>query len=217
MKRKTLLAITIVLFVIVLSPVFYYFWYVPHVLGEQYLSVSWSPIFYGSPGRPNLHLVYEGMSINVTRLLIEINVTNSYFQPIYISYNGFDVVWLIYNQTVSDPSDVISNKNHLVWGAYFYRILFTMSGDNQDFTGNGFQFYSDHREVMDIQVSIPSGGLQPHNYAIFAGDLESGWWAGQYCFNTDLPVPLGTYFMYCIIFGVLCPAQNVTVISVGPF
>lgn len=215
MKRRTLLAITGALLVIVLSPVFYYFWYVPHVLGEQYLSVSWAPIFDTNPRR-NLHLVYEGMQINMSRLEIEINVTNNYFQPIYISYDGFDVVWLIYNQTVSDPSDVISNRNYLVWGAYFYQKLFTMSGDSQDFTGKGFQFYSDRREASNIQVSIPSGGLH-NDYPIFMGDLEPGWWAGQYCFNPNSPVPLGTYIMYCIIFGVLCPPKNVTVTSVGPF
>ena len=211
-----MLVIAFVLLVVVLSPLFYYFWYTPHVLGEQYLSVSYSPLTITGPGRPNLHLVLDDTSINVTRLSLNINVTNSYFQPIYISYNGFDVVWLIYNQTVSNPSDVITNKNYLFWGAYYYETLFTMSGDIEPLVEKGFQFYVSHRGDS-VQVSIPSGGLQSHPYHIFLSDLEPGWWAGEYCFNYTSPVPLGIYVMYCIIFGVSCEPQSLKVTSVGPF
>jgi hypothetical protein len=219
MRRVFLAVICVVLIAVIGLPLFFVFWYVPHSLGRQYISVSFSPDPLGGPGPNLLHVDYEGRAFNVTSVSIEINVTNSYFEPVYVSYNGFDVVWLVYNKTVSNPSDVISNRNFLVWGAYYYLVYEAIPDPNRgvhDFTGDDFEFYSSRRNSSNFQTVIPTGTLGYDYYSfLFAPDIEPGTWYGQYYTNANSFVPPGTYFMYCIIYGVLCPPKNVTVTSTG--
>jgi hypothetical protein len=202
--------------VIVLSSVVYCFWYVPHVLGGQYVSVSFSPQFIAGPGSTPLHLDYKGKAIDANLISIEINVTNSYFRPVYINYNGFDVVWLIYNKTVTEPSDVMSNRNSLVWGAYYYLVYEAIPDPKRgvhDFTGDGFEYYSDKRELSNFQIDIPTGN-KTYGILFMPSSSVPGIWYGQYCFNVTSLVSPGTYFLYCIIFGILCNPQNVTITSI---
>jgi len=218
MRRKTVLIITCMLLVtIVLSVVYYYFWHVPHTLSEQYVSVSFSPNFYTGPGFAGLHLEYQGKAINATIVWIQINVSNSYFQPVYVNFNGFDVVWLIYNTTVSNPPDVVSNRNSLVWGAYDYLLLAGISHPNgiiDDFAGDGFKFYADRMGLSNFTTTIRSGAYFK-NYPLFSSPSTApGYWAGQYWFDVHSRVPPGTYYMYCIIFGITSGPQNVTITSI---
>jgi hypothetical protein len=52
--------------VTVLSLVVYGFWYVPHALGHQYVSVSFTPRFYSGPGTPYIHMDYNGEAMAVS-------------------------------------------------------------------------------------------------------------------------------------------------------
>jgi hypothetical protein len=182
------------------------------------VSVSFSLQFFSDPGLAPLHLDYEGKAIDVRLISIEINVTNSYFLPVYINYNGFDVVWLIYNKTVTEPSDVVSNRNCLVWGAYYYLVYVPISDPKSgvhDFTGDGFEYYSDKRELSNFQIEIPNGSNSRMGQLLFMPPSSApGAWSGQYCLNVTSFVSPGTYFMYCIIFGILCNPQNVTITSI---
>jgi hypothetical protein len=223
MKRKSLLAIACVLLVILLVSVYYYYnWYVPQFLGWQYVSVSFRPALIGSDRVEPLHIEYEGKAWNASSLSIKISVINRYFQPVYLSYDGFDVVWLIYNKTVSNPSDVLSNRNFLIWGAYFYRVLnaesYTPGRGFYDFTGEGFEFYTSKRLSSNFQACIPTHPLS--NYTLFVPFSEPGTtWYGQYYLNRTsiVVVPPATYFMYCIIYGRLLPPENVTVTSIDQY
>ncbi|MGA2769020.1 MAG: hypothetical protein ABSF24_12000 [Candidatus Bathyarchaeia archaeon] len=224
MKRKVVLVLCILLVMVILvSSMVYYFWYVPYVhvpqaLGRQYMSVSFWPEFIGdikSSPTP-LHLNYEGNAMNVTYVSIEINVTNSYFQPVYINFSGFDVVWLIYKRTVTDPSDVLSNRDSLVWGAYYYLVYEAISNPRRgihDFAGDDLEFYSANRNNTNFQTDIPSGSRsQYYGYALF-DDHMGGEWYGQYYSNPESLVSPGTYFMYCIIYDFSCTLQNITITS----
>jgi hypothetical protein len=220
MRRKIVLAFICILLVIVIvvSSVVYYFWYVPHVLGGQYVSVSFSPQFERGPGPNPLHIDYMGKAINADHIYLEINITNSYFQPVYINYNGFDVVWLIYNKTVTEPSDVMNNRNSLVWGAYCYLVYEAIPDPKRgahDLTGDDFEYYSDKRELSDFQIDMPTGSVT-HD-TLFNPPSLTGVWYCQYYFNETSLVSPGTYFMYCIIYGIQCNPQNVTITSIGPF
>ena len=148
--------------------------------------------------------------------MIDVNITNSYFQPVYLNYNGFDAVWLIYNETVSNPSNIMSNKNFLVWGADSYLVTQASSDPERgvhDFTGDGFNLYSSRRENSNFQTMILT---DTYNFGwMFDSAYEAGAWYGQYYYNTTSFVSPGTYYMYCIIYGVLCPPQNVTVTSIN--
>ena len=234
MRRLYLAVACAVLIAVIGFPSFYVFWYVPHSLGRQYVSVSFSPEAIGIPGLNQMHVAYQGEAFNATFVSIRINVTNSYFQPVYVGYNGFDVVWLIYNKTVSNPSDVTSNKNFLVWGAYYYLVYEAIQDPNKgvhDFTGDGFEFYASRRNSSNFQTAIPTGttgeSYGTTGILFFSPDgLTPGFWYGQYYSNvtwngqyysnlTSFVSP-GPYFMYCIIYGILCPPQNITVTSTGP-
>ena len=223
MKRKVILALCIFLAIVILvSSVVYYFWYVPYVyvpqaLGRQYVSVFFWPDFIGnsssSPAR--FHVDYEGNAWNVSYVSIRINVTNSYFLPVHIRYSGFDVVWIIYNKTVTDPPDVLKNKDSLVWGAYSYLVYEAIPNPNRgvhDFA-EGLEFYSSNRNASNFETDIPSGSASEYyGWPVYI-DLLGGEWYGQYYSNPNSLVSPGTYFLYCMIYDFPCAQQNITVIS----
>jgi len=220
MRRKSLVIVVCALLVAVLVPVLCYFIYVPDALGKQYVSVSFLPVFhsyvYGT--ETPWEVIFQGRTMDYTSYVsLKINVTNSYFVPVHIKYNGFDVVWLIYNRTVSDPSDVVSNRNFLVWGACVHTLFAYHPGSNggvYDFTRGGFEYYSDNRELSNFTATIQAGAYLKGEILFYDGTTTPGHWRGQYWSNWDLHVPLGTYYMYCIIFGIQSGPQNITVTSI---
>lgn len=217
MRRRSVVFVgTALVIVSTLSSLVYFFWYVPHVYGRRFVAVSFAPQFYTGPGTPHLHLNYQGAALDVMLISIELNITNSYFQPVYINYDGFDVVWLVYNRTVSDPADVVSNRHSLVWGAYDYLGHTSIPDPARgvyDFSEDGFEFYAANRELSNFQIDIPTGNLIHSSLFMPPGSVP-GSWSGQYWFNTTSLVPPGTYFMYCLIYGIPCNPQNVTITSI---
>jgi len=217
MRRKILIMIAFALLVIVLTPVLYYYYsYVPNVLGKQYVSVSHLPRFYTDPlGSGNIEVMYNGRIFRIGLLAISINVTNNYFVPVHFKYNGFPYVWLIYNQTVFDPSDVVNNRNSLVWGAFYCASpsgVYTFGGDSIYFE-DGFEYYVNRRELSNFTKTIESGTYSK-NYVLFMPPgTVGGSWYGQYWFDHLSYVSTGTYYMYCIIFGIVSGPVNFTILQ----
>jgi len=215
MGRKNIILIVCALLIVVLAPVLYYLVYVPYALGKQYASVSFRPAGYShAEGSGDVEVVYNGRLVKINGVGIHINITNSYFVPVHIKYNGFDVVWLIYNQTVSDPSDVVNNRNFLVWGA-FYHLLFTSYAGYRgvdDFTEDSLEYYTSQRELTNFTKTIKTGTYL-NNYPLFMSSAEPIW-TWEYWFNVTSYVSAGTYYMYCIVFGIESDPQNFTITSV---
>lgn len=216
MRRKILIVIACASLITVLAPVLYYYFYVPNVLGKQYVSVSFRPAgFSHAVGSGNVEVVYNGRIVKINGVGIEINVTNSYFAPVHIKYNGFDVVWLIYNQTVSDPSDVVNNRNFLVWGAFYHLVLTAYHGYRgvDRFTEDSFEYYASQRELSNFTKTIKTGSYLS-NYPLFMWPGTQPTWTWEYWFNVTSYVPTGTYYMYCVIFGIASDPHNFTITSV---
>lgn len=211
MRRKVLIVVVCALLITVLAPVlYYYFYHVPYKLGKRYVSVSFRPAFYShDPEIGSLEVVYNGRLLKPGWVVIEINVTNSYFVPVHIKYNGFDVVWLIYNQTVSDPSDVVNNRDFLVWGAFYHR-----ARGVYDFIGSGFEYYASRRGLSNFTKTIKAGTYRRNSLRFMPPGTIPGYWYDQYLFNPYSSVPPGTYYMYCIIFGITSGPHNLTITSI---
>jgi hypothetical protein len=161
MRRKILVIVACALLITVLAPFVYYYLYVPYALGKQYVSVSFEPGFcsYGS-GPDLVNGLFEGKPFGMGWLAIMVNVTNSYFIPVHIRYNGFDVVWLLYNQTVPDPSNVLNNGRFLIWGAYYYQIFTSYQDPHRgvyDFSEGSLEYYADRRELSNFTITIEPG------------------------------------------------------------
>jgi len=200
---------------VLLIPILYYLVYVPYAFGKQYVSVSFRPFgwSYGE-GTGGVEVVYNGNLAKINGVGIDINVTNSYFLPVHIKYNGFSVVWLIYTQTVSDPSDVVNNRNTLVWGGFYYLVFTSYPGRKYtNFARGGFDYYASRKELSNFTKTIEAGAYL-RNYSLFILTGSDPVWYWEYWFNTSSYVPMGTYYMYCITFGIACGPQNFTITSV---
>jgi hypothetical protein len=217
MKRTLLVIISVVLIAMVGSLSFFVFWYVPYRLGRRYVSVSFQPLFYdgfyGGEGR--LHLVYEGGALNASFVSVAVNITNNYFVPVQFSYNGFDAVWLIYSQRVSDPSDIDGNSAALVYGAYSSLNMWSdRYAGIRAFSTGGYQTYDAMKNFANFTATINSGAAVRNQDLFFTGSNEQDCWLGRFWLNNSDVSP-GTYFMYCIILGIPTGPQNVTVTSIS--
>ncbi len=115
MNRKRILLVALVLLIIIL-PLFYFLVYVPHEFGKQYVSVSFRPVFFKYYGSGDVEIEYDERLLRAAGVYVKINVTNNYPNSVFVKYNGFDVVLLIYNQSLpphNDPSDVQQKLSRL--------------------------------------------------------------------------------------------------------
>lgn len=195
---------------------------VPVVFGEQFVSFLFQPKprYAGDwPKRNAMEIVLpDGRIIPISFMMLEVNVTNSYFVPVQVSYNGFDFVMLIYNRTVTDPEDIVGNKDFLVWGAFYtsYPIKgWGMYGFDWWDTalGNmtGYEYYATHKDFSNYTKTIRVG---TYRQLIF---YLSEWFPISYWYGQDLhglPVSPGTYYIYCIAYGKVVEPFNLTVTSV---
>jgi hypothetical protein len=216
MKRILLAFIGVILIAIVGLLSFFVFWYVPNTLGRQYVSTSFEPLFYPGfyAGESFLHLVYEGKAINAAFVSVAVNITNTYFVPVQFAYNGFDAVWLIYSQRVSDPSDVDGNKAALVYGAYSSLNMWSERYTGiRAFSTGGYQTYDTMKSFMNFTATINPGTAIRNMDLFFTGSNELDCWGGRWWLNNSDVSP-GTYFMYCIVLGIPTGPLNVTVTSI---
>jgi len=119
---------------------------------------------------------------------------NSYFVPVQLRYNGFDYVMFVYNRTVDDPTDVMANKDYLVWGAFYF------NGEPSSFEGSSFYFYVSRRNLSNYTVTIEPGTcdrLDPFHWGI---DNPGEW---RYMDLNGNLVPSGTYYFYAVFYGIV--------------
>lgn len=179
---------------------------VPRGFGDRYVSTSVDLNFWLGPGDPSVEIVYtNGSLISVCVFGFNVNVTNSYFAPVYIRYNGMDFVILIYNRTVANPEDVSGNRPFLIWGA-FYAQPFQFGTD----LGDSYGYYVDHKDLSNFTRRIPPGTeREPSLFNLWPGPE---WW-GQNCFTNAMVSP-GTYYIYAIAFGKVSTPFNLTITSI---
>lgn len=166
---------------------------VPVAFGSQFVSVSFKLLYLLAHAHPTMEVVYyNGNIIPVANIGLRVNLTNHYFVPVQVKYNGFDFVWLIYNHTVSAPTDVVNNKNFLVWGAYY--------GYDRcdDFRGDaGYDFYVANKERSDFVTRIATGTAK--DIWLFYSIISDKVWSGQD--RNGNPIEPGIYYNYCISYG----------------
>jgi hypothetical protein len=170
---------------------------VPLVFGSQFVSVSIKPLYVLGEIDPTIHhntmkiVYFNGSIMPIAHVGLRVNVTNGYFVPITVKYDGFNWVWIIYNRTVADPADVIRNEDFLVWGAYIYH-----DGICSDFCHRvSYDYYVANKERSDFVAQI--GNL--NDVWIFYSDIREPVWYGQDRNNN--PISPGIYYHYCIAFG----------------
>jgi len=220
-KRKIPIAIASIVIVGMLLTLLLF---VPLVFGEQFVSFSFEFGYISETSayhQPTMKVMYiDGSVIEVVFIDVWVNVTNSYIVPVEVKYNGFEFVWLIYNQTVTDPEDVVSNKDFLVWGAFRTTYYIGGSGwgmygfdDWSEWLGNmtGYEYYIARKDLSNYTETFPVGTYR--DYAFYEVDgFPLAVWYGQNLYGQ--PVAPGTYYNYFIAYGKICKPLNLTVTSV---
>jgi len=179
---------------------------VPYAFGDTFVSFSFQLLPFTGPGRPAIEIVYfNGSLIKVCGIGLEINETNNYFRPVQVHYNGFEYVMLVYNHTVTDPSDIVNNKPFLIWGA-FYAVH--TPRDVYDLSESwAYNYYAARRNSFNYTATLPIG-----TYTLweFVEPTVTPKWGGQ-DLNGDLISP-GIYYVHCVAYGkILGPISlNVT-------
>jgi len=167
----------------------------PLVFGEQfaYFSFQLDPASYVY-GSGTIEIVYfNGSLIKVGWIGLKVNVTNNYFRPVQIRYNGFEYVMLVYNCAVTDPSDIVNNKPFLIWGA-FHAVRALGKGFRLSESW-AYNYYVTRRNLSNYTVTLPVG---TSTGPVFVGSGEPNW--GGQDLNGD-PISPGIYYIYCIRYG----------------
>lgn len=177
------------------------------VFGDNYVSASLDLNFALGPGDPSIEVVYKDHVWSVCFVTFNINVTNSYFVPVDVHYNGLSRGILIYNQTVDATEDIETNKPFLVWGAFYARQLV-----NPHHLGHSYnyEFYISYRNLSNFTASIRSG---TSTYHVFASRVSEPIWWGQNCFTGER-LPPGTYYIHAIAYGKVSAPCNLTITSI---
>ena len=190
---------------------------VPKVFGEGFVSLSHELEYVVSPDLPaGMEVKSNGSVVRVREISLWANVANRYIVPVEVGYNGFDFVWFVYNQTVTDPKDVLGNLDYLVWGAFraaydidsYSWYGFSMGGDlwkQKIGAQTGYEYYAIHKDRSNFTMTIPVGTKQHHLAPPHA-------WYGQNLHGQ--PVSPGTYYIYCIAYGKVSKPINLTVTSI---
>ncbi|MGQ9460566.1 MAG: hypothetical protein ACUVRA_04980 [Candidatus Bathyarchaeaceae archaeon] len=217
-KRKIPIAIATI---VIIGTLLTLLVFVPLVFGGQFVHLSFQPRlrYIDWPKRHMMEVVLPNGSVgSISYMELTVNVTNNYFVPVEVRYNGFEFVWLIYNRTVDDPKDVVGNKNFLVWGAF--HAAYSIEGWGMygfDWWGTalgnmtGYEYYLTRKDLSNYTKTIPVGTSQ-----YYAFDW-SPWFPKCYWYGQDLyglPVSPGTYQMYCIAYGKIAGPLNLTVTSI---
>lgn len=216
-KRK----IPIIVVSVVIGTLFILLVFVPLVFGEQFVSFSFQPKprYIVGPLGHTMEIVYiNGSIIPVSCVELEVNVTNSYFVPVQVKYNGFRFVWLIYNYTVVDPEDVVGNRAFLVWGAFdtpYLKSIWGLYGFDWRGTplGNmtGYEYYVARKDLSNYTTTIPVGTYRKLVF-YWTPEFPASYWYGQ-DLHGSLVSP-GTYYIYCIAYGKVAGPLNLTVTSI---
>lgn len=217
-KRKIPIAVVCILIVAILLILLVF---VPFVFGGHFVSFqpkllyAWPPW----PQQQTMEIVLpNGSAIPVSYVELAVYVTNSYFVPVEVRYNGFRFVWLIYNRTVTNPEDVVGNKDSLVWGAFespYVKSIWCSYGfdlwDTDLGNMTGYEYYLARKDLSNYTKTIPVG---TYRQLVFYWSLFApiSYWYGQDLHG--LPVSPGTYHMYCIAYGKIAGPLNLTVTSI---
>lgn len=220
-KIPILIASLIIIASLILLLVWVYY-IVPSAHGDQFVSVSFEVRYvlpWGNYGG-SMEIVYvNGSIMRISHMELTVSVTNSYFVPVEVTYNGFDTVWLIYNQTVGDPADIVTNKELLVWGAFegWYLPISAvtpysavLNNRTNPYLGNlsGYDYYVARKDLSNYTKTIRVGVSR---YYMFYEPFMLTWY-GQDLY--DRPVSPGTYYIYCVAYGKTSKPINLTVTSV---
>jgi len=192
---------------------------VPLVFADRFVSCSFELEYVAGPGYPCMEIVYvNGSVVPIVSIQVSATVTNSYFAPVQVRYNGFEFVWLIYNQTVDDPADIVGNKDHLIWGAFrtAYPVFDSpMYGfENNGFRlGNitGYEYYISRKDLTNYTKTIPHGKLRQYAFFYIFGPPSVAWYGQNLNGHPILP---GTYYMYMMAYGRVYQTMNLTVTSI---
>jgi len=203
-KRKWTMLVAVISIIVALVSLFVV---IPMVFGDSYVSASLDLNFALGPWAPSIEVVYKDRVLSVCFVTFNINVTNSYFVPVEVHYNGLSRVILIYNQTVDAPEDIETNKPFLVWGAFYARQLVNPRHLGHSYN---YEFYVNYRNLSNFTASIRSG---TSTYHVFASRISAPIWGGQNCFTGER-LPPSTYYIYAIAYGKVSASCNLTITSI---
>lgn len=175
---------------------------IPQVFGANFVSCSFELYGTANPfGHWGWVVIWpDGRTVRLGCVGVRYYWNNSYFMPVQLHYNGFDFVMLVYNRTVNNPTDVIANREFLVWGAFFASgFSFFTSGLPCPLEGSYFDFYASRRNLSNYTVTMPTA-INDYG-SIFDYIDDPGAWVAH-DLNGNL-VPLGTYYIYFIFYGIV--------------
>ena len=205
-KRKWVILTAAMSIIVVLVSLFVV---IPMVFGDNYVSASLDINFClaGPKGEASIEVVFKDRVWSVCFVTFYINITNSFFMPVTVHYNGIDYAILVYNQIVDAPEDMETNKPFLVWGAFSARQLVNpVDLGNPDH----YDFYISHRNLSNFTVRRAPGTYTLH---VFGSSATGPIWWGQNCFTREYVSP-GTYYIYAIAYGKVSAPYSLTITSI---
>ena len=181
---------------------------VPLAFPDEFVSCSFELQFVSGPGHPEVEVVYlNGSIVLVMFSYPKYKVTNSYFTPVHICYNGFEDIMLVYDHTVDDPADIAANENWLVWGGFQSR---QYSWSYQSFESEAsYNYYIARRKLSNYTKTVRVQGTEGIS---FYNPAFGAVWMGQDMSGN--PLSPGTYYIYCIEYGIVSKPVNLTITSI---
>lgn len=184
MRRRRTIAFLIAALLLSLAIPLYV---VPNAMGDSFvkthLSAEYLPVS-SVVDVPTFKVQGEGNTIlSVGGVGFLVNVTNSYFVPVIISYGPDQLVIYVYNQRVDHPGDQSLNTK-LVWNAT--GAADTGEEDNTRVTSQ--------EDLTQHVLSVPPSGIS----YVFA-DQTSAWNGTDY--RTATMAAPGDYYVYALAFG----------------
>jgi hypothetical protein len=186
---------------------------IPLTFGDQFVSPSFEVLKFAG-NRMDVVSV-NGSVVHISMASFMVSAVNNYFLPVYVHYNGFEVVILIYNRSIAEPADVVANKDFLVGGVFLSDHLpgwYPISTfDDNIGASTAYEYYIARKDLSNYTREIPVAGAG--GFLIGDPSVDGAGWYGQNSFS-DKPVSPGTYYIHCTAFGQAARPLNLTVISV---
>ena len=181
---------------------------IPYAFSDRFVACSCELAFITGPGHPKTEVVYlDGSLVRVMFVYPQYMVTNNYFTPLHLCYNGFENVMLVYDRAVDDPADIVANADWLVGGG-FHSGQYDWAYQSLE-SATSYDYYITRRTLCNYTKTLRVQGTKGDSfYSASFGAV----WRGQ-----DLsgnPVSPGTYYIYYIEYGIVSKPVNLTITAI---
>ena len=196
-----------------------FFEILPGTYGDYFVSITWevgAELGYSGQGPFTMHVIMpDGWNGDVVLIAPHTcDVYNRYFMPVRIHNNEFKEIFLVYDSPVNNPADVKSNREHLIWGAFYtvdsafpFSFEYNCTDRYRDGVSN-YDYYVSRMELKNYTYVISYHHMRwAPGFDSFGGNTVV--WYGQ-DLNSN-PIKPGVYYLYFIMYGIVAEPAPIAV------